>query len=439
MRAFRFCFVVTAAFLGPALSASFAQDLLAPPPDLNLDEIGELPRSLVRPNSGLGLPGQAVTRGQAEQLQSEMSEMMVNPIPEDRMLLYDPATVWSSRSWLDRGYWYAADEVVVTNREFNRRNTLLARDNTIGPDGNRSGRSLQIRSRRPAAVANARLTVGRFLFRDTENRDHLLETTFFGFGQEFQRDTVTSLLPDNLLTGPTRIQFNSVGTIPVAISGSGLALDNIDFDGSTSQTMTYTHELESLEFNYRVKQRMDRDWMVLRSNGQWVRRASPGLLKEFQAGIRWISHDGWIAWNATGTRNGFNNVKTNNDLLGVQLGLAASQAFARWELSVKGVAGVYANFARMNRDFQVFNGTDLISSDSTRAEQEDISFHGDFQAVLRYHIHQNFSFRFGYELFYIDSVALAPFQLTFTPDFQHVGLSGGSFYQGFLLGVDGYW
>jgi hypothetical protein len=203
--------------------------------------------------------------------------------------------------------------------------------------------------------------------------------------------------------------------------------------------MSYTHELESLEFNYRVKRRMDRDWMVLRPNGEWVRKASPGVLKEFTAGVRWISADDWFNWNADGQRNGFMNVKANNDLIGVQLGGAVSQAFARWEIGVRGIAGVYANFARVNRDFQVLDGNNVISSDSIRAEQEGISFHGDFQALLRYHIHQNFSFRFGYELFYIDSIAVAPFQLTFTPGFQHVGLSGSNLYQGFLLGVDGYW
>jgi hypothetical protein len=100
---------------------------------------------------------------------------------------------------------------------------------------------------------------------------------------------------------------------------------------------------------------------------------------------------------------------------------------------------VYANFARVDRDFEVRNNAAVISSDNLRAEEESISSHLDFQLLLRYHIHQNFSFRFGYELFYIDSIAIAPFQLTFTPGFQQVGLSGGSFYQGFLLGVDGYW
>jgi hypothetical protein len=434
VRAYRLCIVLAAVF--GAAPAAVAQDLLAPPPDLNLDEIGELPRSLSRPNTGLGQPSQAVTRGQAEPIDAGM---VVDPVPEDRMLLYDPAVVWSSRSWLDRGYWYAVDEVVVTNREFDRRNVLLARDNSVGPDNNRSGRTLQIRSTRPGAVANARLTVGRFLFRDMENRDHLLETTFFGFGQEFQRDNVSSLLPNSLETGPSRILFNSVGTIPITTSGSYLALDNIDFDGSNSQAMAYTHELESLEFNYRVKQRMDRDWMVLRPNGEWVRQASPGMLKEFVAGIRWMSADEWLNWSAEGTRNGFMNVKANNDLLGVQLGLGASQAFARWELAAKGLAGVYANFARVNRDFEVRNNAAVISSDSVRAEEETIAFHGDFQLLLRYHIHQNFSFRFGYELFYLDSIAVAPFQTTFTPDFRQVGLSGSSVYQGFLLGIDGYW
>jgi hypothetical protein len=394
-----------------------AQELLAPPPDLNLDELGELPRSLLAPNSGLGLP-QSVTRGQAEEI---LPGTDVEGLPHESILIYDPAEVWSSRSWLDRGYWYTMQEVTVTVRDWDKQGTLLALTNPL-----QANRTMLIRSRRPAAVANARLTLGRFLFRDTENRDHLFETTFYGFGQEQQHGNVQSVAANSLFT-------------PFEVSDGSPA-----FNGSNAQEFVYTHEFESLEFNYRVRQRLDRDWMTLRPNGQWVREVSPHTLFEYLGGIRWMSADEWLEWDATGARNGSIAVKANNDLLGVQLGAGAIHSRARWEASFRGKAGVFANFARVNRSFvlrdEQMGGPDvLVASDSARVEEEDISFIGEFQAIMRYHIHQNFSFRFGYQLMYLDSMALAPFNISFEPNDRLIGLSGSSFYQGFLLGIDGYW
>jgi hypothetical protein len=416
VRAFRPCFVLGAVFIASLAAGLPAQELLAPPPDLNLDELGELPRSLVAPNSGLGLP-QSVTRGQAEEIMlgPEFGPEM-EPMPDESLLIYDPAEVWSSRSWLDRGYWYTVQEATITVRTWDKQGTLLALTNPAV-----ANRRLEIRSGHPAAVANARLTLGRFLFRDTENRDHLFETTFYGFGNEQQRGSVQSVTPDSLFT-------------PFRVSNGSPA-----FSQSSAQAYVYTHEFESLEFNYRVRQRMDRDWMTLRPNGQWVREVSPGTLFEYMGGIRWMSADEWLDWDATGDTNGSMAVKANNDLLGLQLGGGFSHSFARWEASFRGKAGVYGNLARVNRSFVVRDGAMVVSSDSGRAEEEDISFLGEFQAVMRYHIHQNFSFRFGYQLMYLDSMAIAPFNISFEPGYRQVGLSGSSLYQGFLLGIDGYW
>ncbi len=81
----------------------------------------------------------------------------------------------------------------------------------------------------------------------------------------------------------------------------------------------------------------------------------------------------------------------------------------------------------------------IVATDSIRSEEEDISFLGEFQGLLRYHIHQNFALRFGYTLMYLDSMAVAPFNVSFEPNNRKIGLSGSSVYHGFLLGIDGYW
>ena len=113
--------------------------------------------------------------------------------------------------------------------------------------------------------------------RDDVNRDHFTEVSFLGAGKEQQHGTVLSRFGNSLQT-------------PVLL-GAG----NEDFSGSEIQRFDYSHNLNTLEFNYRVKGRMDRDQMVLLPDGNWVRRARETNTREFIAGLRWVSVNEWLA------------------------------------------------------------------------------------------------------------------------------------------------
>ncbi len=411
------------------LRGVIAQESLGPPPLPTPGDLERAPRELSIPDQPPSLPP-SLTQDAAGGMGS------AGEVGASGVMLFDPADVWSSGTYLERGFWYAEEEAVILVREFAKRNTLLALDNSG------SQRTLQVRTRHPAAMANARITLGRFLFRDRNNWDHNFEATFFGLGREDQSSSVASLLSNGLIV-PSGEQISLFDFL------NNLDLNNNSFDGSNRQSYSYRHRFNSLEFNYRAKQRMRRDKMVLNPSGQWARAASPTRTQEYIAGLRWFNTDEWMVWDAEASpasngTSGNMRIATRNDLVGGQLGAAMGQKWDRFSVNFTGKGGVFVNFARVNRSFIVVNepavgAPSLLASSRQRAEEEAMAFIGSFQGLARYHILPNLSFRLAYEMMYVDSVAVAPFQITFTPAFNVVGLSAGNFYQGVSFGIEGYW
>src|SRR5690606_15217837 len=84
-----------------------------------------------------------------------------------------PIFTESTGTWLRRGWWSAEVDAVMMNRMWKRDDQVLAFDN-------QSFRSLLLTRDSPGAETGIRLSLGRFLFRDTLNRDHVVEFTAFG-------------------------------------------------------------------------------------------------------------------------------------------------------------------------------------------------------------------------------------------------------------------
>ena len=240
---------------------------------------------------------------------------------------------------------------------------------------------------------------------------------------------------------------------PFKINSAGFSAGYESFTQSNEQSFTYTHEFGGLEYNYHVKKRMNRDQMVLLPEGRWVRRASPTRTFEFLGGIRWLGLDEWFQWKASGIdglgKNGTMNINTDNNLLGFQFGTGMTQEFARFSIGIRGKAGVYANFTDISRTFRVGNGVaatedtpyenQLLSGDTAFFEEETLAFIGETSMIGRFHIHQNFSIRMSGELMFVNSLAIAPQQISFVPGRKKGFLSGNSLYLGFGVGIEGYW
>jgi hypothetical protein len=345
------------------------------------------------------------------------------------------APIESTGTWLRRGFWYAEADGVVWNRLWNRDNKMFAAQD---PDVNRTdffsslgafnallntNRVLMLDGAHPGQDASVRATLGHFLFRDSKNRDHTVEFTAFGGGDWHQHRQISSATPFGLF-------------VPFVIDGG-----NRSFDNSTRQTLDYSSHYSSFEFNYRVKQRMHRDRLIMDANGHWHRAANAGFVREYLVGLRIVESRDFLDWQAEDIQamgnDGSYLIFTDNDMFGFQMGTGLTYETSRWSLGFSGKGGVYLNDA-LGRTTLNFTVDDTDDAD-LRLRENELAFLGEARLLGRWHLTPSFSLRAAYELMYLTSQALAPNQATFITDFSYLNTSQDPFYHGASFGLEGYW
>lgn len=386
-------------------------------------------------------------------LQSDENSMLTGnrPVTIDELEGCDnynagPADMWddysapieSTGTWLRRGFWYAQTEAVVWNRFWNRDDKFLAVQdvNVLNPDFFPKGRNpsgfqpsfttnrfMMLNGSQPGEDASVRLTLGNFLFRDSRNRDHLAEFTVLGGGDWHQHRELASEQPFGLF-------------VPFYISGN-----NRTFNASSMQTADYSSTMRSFEGNYRVRSRMRRDQLVMDSNGQWHRSANAGFTKEFLAGLRIMEVRDILNWTAQDIQavgdDGSYFIRSDNDLFGLQMGAGTQYETARWSLGADTKMGFYLNDAH-GRETLNFTADDDNDSDLISATDE-ISWLVEVHVTGRWHLTPNFSLRASYEMMYLTSLAMAPYQATFITDISYLNTAGDPLYHGMSFGFEGYW
>ncbi len=331
----------------------------------------------------------------------------------------------STGTWLRRGFWYTEIDAVVMNRFWDRDSYLLAGDSNSLSTNNVFGRGLTIDGKRPGAEGSVRLALGRFLFRDTMNRDHSFEFNAFGGGEYVDECNVASENPNGLF-------------VNAPFSGG-----NPDFSRASQMDIDYSSRFNSFELNYRVRGRMKRDALELNPSGTWTRVARPQRTRHFLAGIRWFDLTETIDWTATdvltamGNEQGQYDIETSNDLFGMQMGGGVVFETDRWSLDVGGKAGVYMNSINAQSRYGVTN--DPTTAFVSTADEFTLSFLGEYQMIARWHLRPNLSLRAGWQMMYVTSTALAPHQISFAPMGGKVTETGDPFYHGALVGFEGYW
>lgn len=409
-------------------------DLEAAPPDLTLPSMDSGASPVLTPP---GTDDRSVLTGpdsrEAVPFDGYQPEGHGDISPEMHGLWYGPtAPIESTGTWLRRGFWYAEAEAVVWNRLWNRDSVFYAAQdpqvldpqffNQFRPIFN-TNRLLVLQGAQPGEDASVRATLGQFLFRDSKNRDHTAEFTVLGGGDWHQHRTIAS--------------ENNFGLfVPFIIDGG-----NRSFSGSTSQQLDYSSHYSSFEGNYRVKQRMRRDQMVMDANGHWHRAANPGFVREALVGLRFMEMRDIMDWRAQDIvalgDDGAYLIRTDNDMFGFQLGAGLTFEHSRWSLGAHTKGGVFVNDA-VGRTTLDFTSDDDDDADLRLAEHE-LSFIGEFKLLGRWHILPNFSLRAAYEMMYVTSVAMAPYQATFITEFSYLNTTGDPFYHGASFGFEGFW
>jgi hypothetical protein len=186
--------------------------------------------------------------------------------------------------------------------------------------------------------------------------------------------------------------------------------------------------------------------MVMDANGCWHRAANSGFEREYLVGLRFMELSDSLDWRAEdiqqGTSPDLGNdgvylIDTDNDMFGFQMGTGLTYQAPRWSLGVTCKGGVFINDAtgQSTLDFTV----DDTDDSNLYLKEDELSFVGEAKLLGRWHLTPGFSLRAAYEMMYMESVALAPYQAHFIPEFAFLNTTGDPFYHGASFGFEGYW
>jgi hypothetical protein len=169
----------------------------------------------------------------------------------------------------------------------------------------------------------------------------------------------------------------------------------------------------------------------------WNRPANDWLT--WLVGFRWIELYENLGYNANFGGNAAQvNFQTANRLYGGQLGAtAAILNQGAWRVDGIFKGGLYGNAATGGMVVTQSIGPSFLASDKSG----QVAFVGDIGVVAVYQWTENLALRGGYQLLWLDGVALAPDQVAATQIITASGIDskGDAFYHGALLGVQVAW
>jgi len=159
-------------------------------------------------------------------------------------------------------------------------------------------------------------------------------------------------------------------------------------------------------------------------------------------GFRYVSLD--EKFNISGNDNGpfpspsgFYRTETNNDLYGWQIGLRDRRELRGfWGVELVGKAGIFYNHASQE---QLVNDGGFVPP-SPSSSDDRVAFLGELGISVLYQLTDRLSLRGGYNLFWIEGIALAPDQLDFSVPSPGSGTAidsdGGAFLHGAHVGFE---
>lgn len=135
-------------------------------------------------------------------------------------------------------------------------------------------------------------------------------------------------------------------------------------------------------------------------------------------------------------------VETENNLYGGQVGARYRRCRGRWSWESTGKAGIYGNDMEQSQDPILDFPNNFVFRPGRSSTDSDVAFVGDLNFSAIYHLSRVWGLRAGYNLIWIDGVALAPNQLDFsnTPTSgTELDDGGTAFLHGVNIGLEARW
>jgi len=291
------------------------------------------------------------------------------------------------------------------------------------------------------------MTLGRYLGRDAKNRDHFLEFTYWGLNS----------WDGTAASGGFRFNDGSGNLIGTLFTPFEITTDFIDspvggFNRATEHRAFYRSTINNWEINGRFRRRPGKDRLVLLPTGRWRREAQPGGHLSFLYGLRFMTIPERFEFNSSGRVfnatageefdiSGSYRIRTNNDMLGVQIGGDYIHQHGKFHWGFRGKAAGLLNLHNQTSDIESVAAGDpyaaVVINTRLHDANDDIASVVEFGVTAKYMITPTCWVHAAYDLMWIHGLALAPEQLQFDANpVDRLDNEGVSFYHGMTLGLE---
>jgi hypothetical protein len=421
-----------------------------------------------------GAPQQGVVYGSPQQAGAAMPTPSANPATDDGLLidngLWDGAPVGPCCAICGGGSgcpadWYMEQDVRILNRSRPRDVGIgfqfgTETSNTVGDQ------VLNSRTATPNISAVWGMTFGHYFARDTENRDHFIEFSFWGLNN--WRDEASA---DGQRMNVVNASFKKIGehgdlysgyAVRTVLGSTNVPFDVLNgaivpgFDQADRQTTYYTSSTNNFEINGRFGPRGRDDRLVLHPNGKWRRECQPGMYMSYLYGLRFFQLDETFRFHSEARIDTYDPVSgalidsqentgdygivTHNNLLGLQVGADMIFRQCRWSWGIRSKLGPYVNFCDQVSDI---SWGPALAPESVRRlawSKHVASVVGELSFEATYKFRPNLVGRASYDFMWVSGVALAPEQLQFdTNPVNRINTNGLAFFNGVKLGLEWLW
>jgi len=259
----------------------------------------------------------------------------------------------------------------------------------------------------------------RPLLRDTETGPILLDVD--DLDSDFDPGWRLTAIRDLDACTALEISFLAIDSWNSSGSAEGddifITVPGTQVPGNGTATFDYSTSFYSTEINLRRRMGSYWSWLV---------------------GFRWIElHDELTAdYNVDGFGPDTLSIDTDNHMYGAQVGLERSGYWGAARIDLWAKAGIFANNADQS--------TSVASGVSVSAEDTSTAYLGELGIAVSVPVSRRLSIRGGYQVIWLENVALAPNQyattdLTLVPPIASVHDTGDLTIDGFFLGLEGTW
>ncbi len=317
----------------------------------------------------------------------------------------------------------------------------------------------------PGTAAAYAMTLGHYFARDTLNRDHFVEFSYWGLSHFQDEAALPAGQRLSEVSGVNTITFGNLYS-PYATS---LVLNNLlqytpvlngtivpGFDQVDQYSSYYASYVNNFELNGRISPRGRDDQLVLHPDGKWRLECQPGRFISYLYGVRFLKIDEAFRFHGQGvtdtydssgtlidsvTNTGDYNIGTHNNLLGLQCGADMIFRECRWSWGLRAKVGPYINFADQSSDIAAgVQGQTPTMSNHLSDARHDAALVGELGFTATYKFRPNLVGRASYDLMWVTGLALAPEQLQFsTTPVNQINTNGTTVFQGPSLGLEWLW